>query len=238
VIDRIPAQSELLEIWERGAGEGVSGRALALAGGAAPGISGDDFARMPVGRRDAALIELRQRLFGDHFTGITSCPSCGEEIELTFEASEVRREAARIETATVVAGEYEIDVRLPSSADLAAIEPLRDLAAARTALLERCITRAPLPLEAMPPEVIDAIAERMSELDPQADVSFDVDCPSCAHAWREPFDVVTFLWTELSAWARRLLADVHTLASAYGWSERDILGLSPVRRAAYIEMLQ
>lgn len=238
MIDRTPAQSELLEIWERGAGEGVIGRALALVSGAATGISGDDVARMPVGRRDAALIELRQRLFGDRFTGITSCPSCGEEIELTFEASEVRREAARIETATVVAGAYEIDVRLPSSADLAAIEPLRDLAAARSALLERCITRAPLPLDAMPPEVVDAIVERMSELDPQADVSFDVDCPSCAHAWREQFDVVTFLWTELSAWARRLLADVHTLASAYGWSERDILALSPVRRAAYIEMLR
>jgi len=30
---------------------------------------------------------------------------------------------------------------------------------------------------------------------------------------------------------------VHMLASAYGWSEQAILGLSPARRRLYMEML-
>jgi hypothetical protein len=30
---------------------------------------------------------------------------------------------------------------------------------------------------------------------------------------------------------------VHTLASAYGWGEQDILGLSPIRRRCYLEAL-
>jgi hypothetical protein len=29
--------------------------------------------------------------------------------------------------------------------------------------------------------------------------------------------------------------DIHTLALAYGWNEHDILELSDVRRAAYID---
>ena len=37
--------------------------------------------------------------------------------------------------------------------------------------------------------------------------------------------------------ARALLAAVHTLARAYGWSEPDVLALSEQRRAAYLEMV-
>ena len=37
--------------------------------------------------------------------------------------------------------------------------------------------------------------------------------------------------------AARLLAEIHTLARAYGWSERDLLGMSAVRRAAYLGMV-
>jgi hypothetical protein len=32
-----------------------------------------------------------------------------------------------------------------------------------------------------------------------------------------------------------LLDEVHVLARAYGWNEREILGLSAARRAAYLE---
>ncbi len=49
-------------------------------------------------------------------------------------------------------------------------------------------------------------------------------------------DIGRFLWREVSVAARRMLAEVHLLASAYGWAERDILALCPVRRAAYLEL--
>ena len=44
-------------------------------------------------------------------------------------------------------------------------------------------------------------------------------------------------WAELDAWARRLLLDVHTLARAYGWSERDILQLTETRRQFYLNLI-
>jgi hypothetical protein len=37
--------------------------------------------------------------------------------------------------------------------------------------------------------------------------------------------------------ARSLLAEVHSLARAYGWTESEILALSPQRRSTYLEMV-
>ena len=56
--------------------------------------------------------------------------------------------------------------------------------------------------------------------------------------WRAVFDIVTFFWSEIEAWACRILREVHILASAYGWCERDILALTSARRQFYLEMVQ
>ena len=62
-------------------------------------------------------------------------------------------------------------------------------------------------------------------------------CPECGHRWTETFDIVSFLWAELDSCAHRLVGDVHSLASAYGWRESDVLALSPSRRQAYLELV-
>jgi hypothetical protein len=110
-------------------------------------------------------------------------------------------------------------------------------------LLECCIISAShagkaTPIQLLPPEVIAAVEDRVSELDPQADVQLGVSCPACSHRWYATFDILSFLWSELGEWAVRTLRDVHQLATAYGWSERDILALSPIRRRHYLEMVE
>lgn len=229
-------------MWERGGGERVARAALVFLAAASPDASESELAALPAGRRDAALIELRERLFGPRFTGRTSCPACGEQIEISFTADEVRRDFARQAAFAMHVAPFDVELRFPSTHDLEAIEPAGDVGRARELLFARCVTAvrrgdAEASLDELPPHAIDAIAARMGELDPQAEVALDVDCPTCAHAWREPFDIVTFLRGEVDGAARRALEEVHRLALAYGWSERDILALSPVRRAAYLEML-
>ena len=61
-------------------------------------------------------------------------------------------------------------------------------------------------------------------------------CPACGHDASITFDVVSYLWNEIDEWAKRVLVEVHVLAAAYGWSERDVLALSPRRRRLYLEM--
>ena len=68
---------------------------------------------------------------------------------------------------------------------------------------------------------VELISRRMAECDPQADVVMAVTCPSCAQQWSESFDIVSFLWTELDAWASRVLDDVHHLAVAFDRSAED-----------------
>ena len=132
-------------------------------------------------------------------------------------------------------GGFEVSARVPCSLDLAAIENFPDAESARQALLTRCISGA---WRELPDSVLDAVVKRMSETDPQADVRFALECPACEHRWTALFDIVSYLWREIDVWARRVLRDVHTLASAYGWSEAEILSLSAWRRQFYLEMAE
>jgi hypothetical protein len=50
-------------------------------------------------------------------------------------------------------------------------------------------------------------------------------------------DNAGILWREVALAARRLLAEIHRLARAYGWSEQAITAMSATRRATYLEML-
>jgi len=68
-------------------------------------------------------------------------------------------------------------------------------------------------------------------------VRLDLACPSCGHLGQAIFDISAIFWAEISAQARRLLREIHLLASAYGWREADILAMSARRRQAYLEMI-
>ena len=64
------------------------------------------------------------------------------------------------------------------------------------------------------------------------------DCPECDREWKESLDLTSFVWAEVESRARRLLVEVHPLASAYGWSEAETFALSEARRAIYLEMVR
>ena len=74
-------------------------------------------------------------------------------------------------------------------------------------------------------EEIETIGERMAACDPLAEIRLNFDCPRCQASFEESLDLVSFLWAEIDSRARRLLASVHALASAYGWSEKEILAM-------------
>jgi hypothetical protein len=221
-----PSAAELLTIWERSAAYGPLERAGALLGEPA----GD----LALGEKNARLLELRQLLFGTELDAVADCERCGETVEFTISAERLLRER-RVDAGDVLelqVDDYEVSFRVPTAGDLAAAARERDLDGARAVLLERCL-RSPSEL---PEPVVAALAERMADADPLADVRLDVTCPECGHAWAPALDVGDWLWNELDAWAHRTLRDVHALASAYGWSEAEILALGP-RRELYLDLL-
>ncbi|MEU4682475.1 hypothetical protein [Streptomyces xinghaiensis] len=118
-------------------------------------------------------------------------------------------------------------------------------APARRMLLARCIVSAvrngePVPGDRLPDVLPERVRRRIAETaeraDPAAEVTLHVTCPECGEATPAELDIASYLWTELDSWARDLLLDVHLLATAYGWSEPEILALSPLRRRYYLEL--
>jgi hypothetical protein len=234
---------ELLSVWERGQSQPPFQRALLLLAAACPAAAPESIARWPIGRRDAALLTLRDWTFGRAIESVAACPACGEQLELRFDSDDIRAEpeaADRDGTVALHYGDYDIVARLPNSGDLAALALARP-PDPRQALLERCIVQARCAGEsddgALPPEVEAAVIERMAAADPQADVELALTCPACRHDWAAPFDIVGFFWSEIETWAAQMLREIHLIASAYSWRESDILALSPQRRRMYLELI-
>lgn len=234
-----PGAPELLQAWERGRRRSPTTRALGLLATTAPGMPVDELARLPIGARDARLLRLRSALFGDLVEAVCSCPSCGERLEVAFDLRDLPGDDAAAPDGDagparrLTLGERQIALRPPNSLDLLAMAGEADLAAARQALLGRCLTAA----GPLPEELAEALASQIEALDPLARVELELGCAGCGHGWVAAFDIAGFLWAELDAWAARTLREVHSLARAYGWREADILAMSPRRRQAYLELV-
>lgn len=240
-----PGPNELMERWERAQACLPVERPVALL------AAGDDAAawaaweRMPLGRRDAHLLALREPTFGPELQCLADCPRCQTPVEFSVPAGELQLPPANDDTplALTRAG-LTMAFRLPNTTDLAAAATERDPAAARRRLFARCLLAATredgtaVAPDDVSDDLVRAAGERMAAADAPADVVFALRCPQCGGAWEAAFDVAAFFWQELHTWARRLLREVHELASAYGWSQGEILALSPARRHAYLELIR
>jgi hypothetical protein len=235
--------AELLGVWERGGPASHGERALLLLSVAQPQAVADAGAGWTVGQRDRALFALREELFGARLTALATCPRCGEPLEMEFQTADVVVDEA-LQAPPPLSLEqsgYRVTYRPPTAEDLAVMAQEFNGDEAQRWLLGRCVLDARRDQDAcsvaeLPASVLRAVADGMAAADPQADVELALTCPACSHQWQAPFDIVSFLWRELDAWARRTLAEVATLASALGWSEQDILALTPWRRRHYLEL--
>jgi hypothetical protein len=236
-----PGARDLLAAWEHGLGRSLTHRAVTLLASASPGTPLDDIARLPTGARDADLLRLRAELFGDWVEAVCSCPACAEQLDACFDARELLPDetaAAAAPTRQLSLRGNQVTVRAPDSLDLLAVAGIPDMAASHRALLHRCL--GPLPAEfagTLPDDLVDEVVTQIAALDPRARLELDLTCAACGHHWPAVFDIASFLWAEIDAWAHRTLRDVHAIARAYGWPEADILTMSPLRRQCYLEMV-
>ena len=252
-IMRILSAPALLAVWEQGLVQRPAQRALTLLHAAVPEASVQTLAQLSIGQRNALLLTLRKQTFGSQLASVATCPACSQRLELNFAVSDIRvtpslpspsegEDGGKVEVLLLHADGYTVRFRLPNSLDLLAIADQEDVASARQQLLARCLLSVHQNSEAvaadqLPADLADKINAQMDQADPQADIQFALACPACGHRWQAAFDIVYYLWREVDDWAVRILRDVHVLASAYGWSETDILTMHPWRRQIYLEML-
>jgi len=244
IIPRPLTAHEMLQVWERGQGQHPVERALTMLSVACPEMTREALASLSIGQRDACLLALREAVFGPQLVSMAHCPQCHERLEQTFAVEDIREPVVTTSSLplAVETAECVVQFRLPNSQDLAAIAQCVDAGEARRRLVRRCVvevTRAgqPYSIDQLPESSVEAMAQRMSQADPQSDIQLALSCPLCAHEWQESFDIVSFFWSELTAWATRMVNQVYRLASVYGWREADILAMSPWRREAYLSVV-
>lgn len=190
-----------------------------------------DVMRWSVARRDQALFDFRARMFGDRIDAVTACPSCAEPLEMQLPLAQIAPPASippKSAFRTVRIGGKRIRCRQPNTEDLLAVASLDDVSEARTELIARCI-------QTSNPDLRERAAAILAH--EANDVQLDLTCPACGHTWPASFDIAAFVWRELDDWAQQTLHDIHVIASAYGWSEHEILQLSARRRQIYLEMI-
>jgi hypothetical protein len=239
------AVRDLLQVWEWGEDRHPVERALNFLAIACPEMTRDELAALSIGQRDALLLTLRELTFGSRLHCFTECPECHERLEFTLNMADLRTadpaEPMEAELTLAVEG-FDIRFRLPNSLDLAAVAHCIDVGATRDLLVRRCVLHirqdeTAVAVEALPESVITVLGAYVVERDPLSEVLLAFHCPACGRCWQQILDIVSFFWTEISAKAKRLLHEVHTLARAYGWREADILAMSARRRQLYLEMV-
>lgn len=235
-----------IALWEAAATLDPHTRAATLAA-AVTAVPTAAVLEWPLGRRDAALLDLVDDTAGPSLAAVATCPGCGESVEFELATTDLRERADGATTAT--AGDdptrttlhsdtWSVTCRTPTTADLVAVAEVAsdDADGGDVALLAR-ITHSDEPAQDdLPGAARAAIQEWIVARDPLVEVVVTLDCPACGGRCDAQVDIAAHAWAAVAAHATGLLREVDVLARTYGWGEAEVLALSPARRATYVRM--
>jgi len=203
---------------------------------------GDLGDRFP-GELNRLLLRARVLLFGTVCDAVADCPGCDAQLEAAIPLAELTSaESAPTPVGEITVGDIHITYRLPTWRELTALTD-QSVDAAAAQLLAHCVTSISsgehdLTLDELDSEALCAVDEAISDADPDALIEVQLSCPECGETARLPMDPASFLWDEVDRWALSVLSEVAELAAAFGWSQHNILSMSPWRRRAYLTMAQ
>lgn len=234
----LPLEGErLLAAWEDGASEHDQRRPLTMLSLALPEREQGELAELPLAEVNLLLLELHELSFGARLEVFGSCYECDAPFESSVPVAELLAfQADRLGDGPVTWREHGRAYRLrPATiSDLLASLEHRDETAAQEQLLARCLGAEPSNGVSRSSTVI----ERFEEQNAGAELSLALTCPGCGELQLLDLDLGRFVWSEVRHEASRLLGEIHVLASAYGWNEQAIVGMSARRRDAYLELLE
>jgi hypothetical protein len=233
------SMTTLLDIWDAAKSSAPPTRARVLIEHFSD-LDHDNIFALSLGLRDRALLAIRRALFGSRAELMAACPACGGRSEFEIELAVIEQSTTALDCAAeVTVGDIQLVCRPPTQGDLAAaVAGNVGIEISRRRLFEACVIEATREGESVEVSTLgeDAVASAsamFADFDSAADIRFPLSC-ECGHAWEALFDPPSLLWTEFDAWARGQLEEIRQLALTYGWTERDILGMSQARRQFYL----
>lgn len=221
----------LLAACERAQGEGPLLRAITLLAATVPDYGRAELVQLPLIDRNRLLLQLRAVSFGPVLEGYAHCAHCDAAMEFALPVESVLRGLADARPSVEWReGTMQCSLRQATTGDLLASMDTSD---PETTLLRRCID----PDVVIEDDALPELLARFEQLHADGELRCMLCCPQCSRQQPWDLDIAHFVWIEARNAARQLLADIHTLALHYGWSETAIATMSRSRRAAYLEML-
>lgn len=201
------------------------------------------------GDRQRLALALRALMVGDRLVLTLRCPAagCGELADLDVTVTSLLDEGASAdaepESWAVDTPDGPLRLRPPTGLDDEVCAAVPSGPAEQAAVLWDRLVRAAdgaarPAWPALDPRSRQALARSLAESGSLPDLTFVSACPACGALLELELDPFELLARELATGTDRLLAEVHSLAFHYGWSERAILGLPRPRRRRYLELLR
>jgi hypothetical protein len=192
-------------------------------------------------RRTQALLTIAIRTSGSDLELGVTCPNlaCGELLELPIRLTDFEQDNVPDNIQCRTDDGVMLTLRLPNGDDqrrwfrLGLAEDA-DWAVMATDLITAVDGQ---PLEAGNSDVADwlkHIEQALQASDPLTDLSIETSCPHCDRHFSVDVDLEKELLMLLEQRQPQLLNEIHSIASAYHWSEEQIMNLRPARRQQYL----
>ncbi len=225
-------------------GAGLPARVTAVLEAALAQIGGEPASKelvrgLTVADRQFLARLLAARLERDAVWLTARCRACGHDFDFHVQQSALPMKEAGAEVASVDTSLGRCRLRLPTGADQEAITDLGSEEEALRALVGRCLVAvgdevapddAP---RALTEDDLKRIDEALEAVAPEVALRAQTECPECKSTndvWLDPY-------LSLALHGGGLLQEIHALASAYHWSESEILRLPRSRRQVYLRLV-
>lgn len=211
---------------------GILAAALDTLGGAPATIK--DVRTLAVGDRDFLMQRLVALLDAETGWMAADCQHCGEPFDFAMRFSDLPCKPAG--EGFPFASVDGVTYRAPSGGDQ---ETLNDEgiegAAARRRLVALCLLQGKTPVDVEQLDEVDLaqIDAALEALSPEAVTETSLDCPSCGRTCLVDLGINAMPLPRPDT----LYQEIHRIASAYHWSEGEILSLPRGRRQRYLALI-
>lgn len=199
-------------------------------------VDAGELAQDTPGERNRRCLDLHRRLVGRDIEAQAVCPHCRADIEFVVPVATIcEQPPAAAHVILEVGGMPQAGrFRLPRMADLDRLPRDLDERALAQCLADACRVEGE---GLLPPEALTRLAEMFEQADPLAALEIALTCAECSTDFAVPVEPADLVAREIDRLVDRMLREVHLLASAYGWSEDQVLAIPAARRARYLAMV-
>lgn len=187
--------------------------------------------KITIADRDRLLAEIYKYTFGNRIESSLNCSNCGEKYDVDFLLDDLVKYSAgeneniKTDDEGFFCSDDGLRFRLPDGEDEMAVLYV-GAENAEDVIFSRCVAKQGVKEK-------KSIAALMEEIAPVMTTDISINCPECAALQQVQFDMQQYLLAKIKNGQKKLTVEVHNIASAYGWSHKEIMDLPRSMRHTY-----